>query len=198
MKISAVLLAGGQSRRMGEDKATFHFRGKPLWQIQLSLLRSFQPVEILISARKDPTWRSPDVKFVADDPPSRGPLSGLAAALSQIRSGHLLALAIDMPFMNADHLHFLCGQIEPGYGVVPMIGDRAEPLAAIYPVEAGVDLAAAFSGGDFSLQALTNRLVKIGKMRAIRVSKEEEIFYRNLNEPADFGVDLAGASDRSK
>ena len=39
MKISAVLLAGGESHRMGKDKATLLFRGRPLWQIQLELLR---------------------------------------------------------------------------------------------------------------------------------------------------------------
>ena len=46
MKISAVLLAGGESRRMGKDKATLFFGGKPLWQIQLELLRKLEPSEI--------------------------------------------------------------------------------------------------------------------------------------------------------
>src|SRR5713101_9599148 len=100
MNISAVLLAGGESRRMGKDKATLLFRGKSLWQIQLELLRKLDPTEILVSARKDPPWRPLDLRFVADDPPSRGPLSGLAASLGQIQTGHLLAFAVDMPFMT--------------------------------------------------------------------------------------------------
>jgi molybdopterin-guanine dinucleotide biosynthesis protein A len=54
MNISAVLLAGGQSRRMGRDKATILFRGKSLWQIQLDLLHKLQPAEIFVSARTDP------------------------------------------------------------------------------------------------------------------------------------------------
>ena len=90
-----------------------------------------------------------------------------------------------MPFMNEEHLRFLCDQIAPGCGVLPMIGDRAEPLAAIYPVEAGVDVAAALSGTDFSMQTLTNRLMKAGKLRVVQVSDQERSFYRNLNEPAD-------------
>ena len=191
MKTSVVLFAGGQSRRMGQDKATLQFRGKPLWEIQLSWLRGLDPEEIFVSARTDPPWRPADVKFVPDDPPSRGPLSGLSAAIRQIRSDHLLAFAIDMPFMDTNHLRFLCGEIEPGRGVVPMIGDRAEPLAAIYPVEADVDFVAALSGSDFSLQGLTKRLVKAGKVRVIRVGKQEEHFYRNLNEPADLDVSLS-------
>src|SRR5262249_31891495 len=82
MTFSAVLLAGGESRRMGRDKATILFRGKPLWEVQLEKLKKLAPKEIFVSARVDPPWRPNDVLFVADVPPSRGPLSGLAASLN--------------------------------------------------------------------------------------------------------------------
>jgi molybdopterin-guanine dinucleotide biosynthesis protein A len=186
MNLSAVLLAGGESRRMGKDKATAHFQGKPLWRVQLNLLQEAQPAEIFLSARSDPDWRPADVKFVADEPPSRGPLSGVAASLGRIGTKHMLALAIDMPFMNEKYLRFLCDQAEPGCGVLPMIGDRAEPLAAIYPGEARVDLVAALSGLDFSLQTATQRLVHAGRLRVIAVAEAEKEFFRNLNEPTDF------------
>ena len=185
MKISAVLLSGGESRRMGEDKATLLSRGKPLWQIQLELLRKLELVEILVSARRDPPWRPPDMQFVSDDPPSRGPLSGVAASLARIRTSHLLALAIDMPFMSEICLRSLCDRIEPARGVLPMIGDRAEPLAAIYPANAHVDLVEALSGIDFSLQRLTGKLVKARKLHALKVGKENEMLFRSLNDPAD-------------
>jgi len=97
----------------------------------------------------------------------------------------LLALAIDMPFMSEDYLRAISNEIEPGCGVLPMIGDRAEPLAAIYPAHAHVDLVAALSGVEFSLQRLTNKLVKAGKLRVHRVRKEEEELFRNLNAPPD-------------
>jgi molybdenum cofactor guanylyltransferase len=185
MNISAVLLAGGQSRRMGRDKATILFRENPLWQIQLDLLRKLRPSELFVSAQSDPAWRPPDVTFALDEPPSRGPLSGVTATLARIESSHLLVLAIDMPLMNEGHLRYLCDQIEPGRGVLPMIGNRAEPLATIYPVEARVDFLNALSGNDFSLQTLTNQLVKTGRLRVIRVSEAAELFYRNLNRLDD-------------
>ena len=144
-----------------------------------------QPAETLVSARTDPAWRPADVKFVADEPPSRGPLSGVAASLGRIRTKHLLALAIDMPFISENYLRFLCDQIEPGRGVLPIIGDRAEPLAAIYPAEANVDLTIALSGFDFSLQTLARQLIKMAKLKVVFVTEEEEAFFRNLNEPID-------------
>lgn len=168
---------------MGQDKATFRFREEPLWQTQLTLLRQLNPVEIIISARTDPGWRPNDTRFVADDPPSRGPLSGLAASLALMRGTHLLALAIDMPFMKTIYLRSLCEQTEPGCGVLPIINNRAEPLAAIYPAEARTDFVTALSGADFSLQQLTRRLAEAARLRVVPVENSDIELFRNLNAP---------------
>ncbi|PYI74780.1 MAG: hypothetical protein DMF01_09465 [Verrucomicrobia bacterium] len=188
MNMSAVLLAGGESRRMGKDKAMLQFRERPLWQIQFELLRKLQPSEIFISARTDPTWRPEDVRFVADIPPSRGPLSGLAASLAQMHTTHLLALAIDMPFMTEDFLLSLCDHIEPGCGVVPKIDNRAEPLAAIYPHEAEIEVREALVDDDFSLQRLVHWLLAAGKLRETSVTSQERKLFRNVNWLSDLGA----------
>jgi molybdopterin-guanine dinucleotide biosynthesis protein A len=184
-ELTAVLLAGGESRRMGTDKATFVFCGKPLWQVQLETLQKLKPKEIYVSARLDPPWRRDDVLFLADVPPSHGPLSGLGASMNRMSTSHLLVLAIDMPWMSNKYLEFLCAQVEPGWGVLPQIGDRAEPLAAIYPQEAAFETGKALAGTDFSLQSLTCDLVAVGKLRAIPVTQQEEKFFRNLNDLSD-------------
>ena len=66
-----------------------------------------------------------------------------------------------------------------------MIGDRAEPLAAIYPAQAGVDLARVLQGNDFSMQKLTSRLVAAVKLRVVAVPVTEQNLFRNLNRAAD-------------
>jgi molybdopterin-guanine dinucleotide biosynthesis protein A len=185
MTFSAVLLAGGESRRMGTDKATFLFRGKPLWQVQLETLRRLRPSEIFVSARTDPLWRPADVRFVADIPPSRGPLSGLAASLAKIHTAYLVALAIDMPFMTGNYLRSMCDAIEFGCGVVAKINDRAEPLAALYPREAEIDFRAVLAGTDFSLQNLVRHLVTSGKLLEKTVTKQERPLFRNMNNVSD-------------
>jgi molybdopterin-guanine dinucleotide biosynthesis protein A len=170
---------------MGRDKAMLLHYGKPLWQIQLELLRRLEPAEILVSARTNPTWRSADVQFVADDLPSRGPLSGIAASLAQIHTTHLLTLAVDMPLMSEQYLRYLCDQIELGTGVVPTIDGRAEPLAAIYPKEADPDFRSALAGTDFSLQSVVRCLVNCGKLREARVKEQEKKLFVNVNKIAD-------------
>ena len=136
MRITAVLLAGGKSRRMGRDKATIEWRGRPLWEWQIEKLRALRAEKIFLSTQSDVPWRPADVELLLDAPPSRGPLSGLVAALASTEADHLLTLAVDMPFMSTEHLRLLCGLAENGMGVIPMIDRRAEPLSAIYPKEA--------------------------------------------------------------
>jgi molybdopterin-guanine dinucleotide biosynthesis protein A len=75
--------------------------------------------------------------------------------------------------------------IQPGCGVLPTVAGGAEPLAAIYPKEAHADFVTALGGEDFSLHAITKKLIQSEKLRAVRVSKEGEKLFRNVNEPGD-------------
>ncbi|HKP02159.1 MAG TPA: molybdenum cofactor guanylyltransferase [Chthoniobacterales bacterium] len=186
MTFSALLLAGGESRRMGRDKATMEFEGRPFWERQTQLLRALGPEKIMVSARTAPSWLPHDVELLLDDPPSRGPLSGLAKALATIETTHLVVLAVDMPFMTPGELGGLLELATEGRGVVPAIGDRAEPLAAVYPAEAAEDLQAALAGSDFSLQLTVRTLVETGKVRLCRLPDGRTDLYRSVNEPGDF------------
>lgn len=185
MTFSAVLLAGGESRRMGRDKATIEMEGRPLWKRQLELLRALAPEKIFVSARARPDWLPDNVELLLDDPPSHGPLSGLTKALNAMRTTHLIALAVDMPFMNGDQLRELLNSAIVGCGVVPIVGEQAEPLAAIYPAEAASDFAAALSGPDFSLQRIVRQLIANGKIRPVRISDANAPLYRSVNTPGD-------------
>ena len=186
MTLTAVLLAGGESRRMGRDKATIMFRGQPLWQRQLELLRTLRPERIFVSARTKPPWLSQDAELLLDEPPSRGPLSGLTRALEAIQTSHLAVLAVDMPFMTSEQMRAFWSLATKGCGVLPMIGERAEPLAAIYPRESASHFAAGLAGGDFSLQRLMRNLAIANLLQIFSVSEKDQHLYRSVNEPGDF------------
>jgi molybdopterin-guanine dinucleotide biosynthesis protein A len=185
MTFTALLLAGGESRRMGRDKATLVIAGEPLWRRQLELLRGLRSEALWLSARARPGWSPPDVKVIADQPPSRGPLSGIAAALGGMATSHLLVLAVDMPRMTAAHLHELRDMAEPGHGVVNFDGEFAEPLCAIYPREAAPVAERAIASGDVSLQTFIRLLRQQDLLRMRALIPEERSLYQNLNSPAD-------------
>ena len=99
---------------------------------------------------------------------------------------HLVVLAVDMPFMTSEEMRRLCDKAMPGAGVVSVIGERAEPLAAIYPRESAPDFAAALAGSNFSLQGLVRKLAAANKVQNVSVLENDEYLYRSVNEPADF------------
>jgi molybdopterin-guanine dinucleotide biosynthesis protein A len=185
MTFSAVLLAGGESRRMGRDKAAVVFRGEPLWRRQIRILRDLGPEKIFVSARTESSWLPADTELLLDEPPSRGPLSGLTRAIVQMQTSHLLALAVDMPFITREQLRLLCTMISQDRGVVPVLGYRTEPLAAVYPAAAAADFVTALGGTDFSLQSIVRKLVAEEKLELFAVPVEDRHFYRSVNEPSD-------------
>jgi molybdopterin-guanine dinucleotide biosynthesis protein A len=68
---------------------------------------------------------------------------------------------------------------------VPKIGDRAEPLAAIYPREAALHIGNALTGSDCSLQSLIRRLVTAGKLQEISVEERDKKLFLNVNSSSE-------------
>jgi len=183
--LTALLLVGGLSKRMGRDKATLVLEGEPLWVRQLSLLRDLKPAALWVSARTAPAWLPPDTELILDAPPSRGPLSGIAAALDRMHSSHLLALAVDLPRMTPEHLRKIAGMANPARGVIPRNQDRLEPLAAIYPKQAVSPAQSALASQDSSMRSFAGELLRLELLRDYVLSSEERGLYRNLNTRED-------------
>src|SRR6187402_1343913 len=99
-RFSAVLLAAGQSSRMGRDKALLEMEGRLLWERQRDLLVELGAAEIFLSARADQEWAKKPRGFktvLHDANPGCGPLAGITAALERSSTAHLVVLAIDLP-----------------------------------------------------------------------------------------------------
>ena len=186
MTLSAILLAGGLSRRMGVDKATLLVAGEPLWQRQLRMIKEVGPAAFWLSARGELPWCPPGIEVVPDKLPSRGPLSGVASGLSRLQTSHLLVLAVDLPQMTTAHLRELWGLSRPGTGVIPLNGGYFEPLCAIYPAEAAVVAEARLNSPDASLQGFAAMLRQLSQVRVHELTPEERPLYHNMNTPSDY------------
>ncbi len=184
LTFSAVLLAGGQSRRMGRDKAGVLWRGEPLWQRQLGTLRACGAAEIFISGHASGPYSAADVPIVLDRTPGGGPLAGIAAALRHARHEHVLVLAIDLPEITSAFLRDLLAQAAAA-AIVPRDAHRFEPLAAIY-TRACLPLAGAcLRDGSPSLQRFAAAAIAQGIAGAHVLTPAECPLFHNVNTPSD-------------
>ncbi|HEY5035848.1 MAG TPA: molybdenum cofactor guanylyltransferase [Chthoniobacterales bacterium] len=179
MRFSAVLLAGGQSTRMGRDKALLEYEGEALWRRQESTLRRLDPEEILISGPPRDGRLT-----IADEFENTGPLGGIATALRRCSAPLLLVLAVDLPRMNTDFLRSLLA-LSHGDGVVPRGSEFFEPLAAIYPKACFSVAESALRRGDFSLQNFVRDGMKAELLLPRPLAPDELSLFANLNTPAD-------------
>jgi molybdopterin-guanine dinucleotide biosynthesis protein A len=181
---TAVLLAGGDSSRMGRPKALLDYRGVPLWKWQADKLLALAPAELLISTRPDlPLERGP-WKIIHDQETGRGPLAGIAAALRAASSDFLIVLAVDMPAITAEFLQKLKDLAGPR-GVVPQLDGHYQGLAAIYPTRVCTILQRVLSSGDRSVQRVVRLALAAELVTAYRVGEDEREFFKNLNRPSD-------------
>ena len=130
---SAVILAGGQSRRMGRDKAWLSLAGQSLLARQLELVRQLAPAEVFISGRADTNYCALGCRVLTDRFPDAGPLAGVERALEATAAPLLLVLAVDLPDLTVPFLRRLAAGCVGEAGMVPRHADRVEPLVAFYP-----------------------------------------------------------------
>ena len=126
---TAVIMAGGDSRRMGQDKANLQLGGRTLLQSVFATLQPLFP-EVIVSVRQPRP--EIDLPQVCDDPAYSGPLAGLAAALAQASSPWIFVVACDMPFITPAVIEYLALQRVDCQAVVPMVGGYPQPMAAFY------------------------------------------------------------------
>jgi molybdopterin-guanine dinucleotide biosynthesis protein A len=129
--ISVAVLAGGQSSRMGQDKAWLPVGGRPVVERVVERVAPLSDDVLLIANVHAPYGRLP-ARLVGDVYPGKGSLGGIYTALQAARYDHCLVVACDMPFLDAGLLRYLIG-LAPGYDVViPRVEEFPETLHAIY------------------------------------------------------------------
>jgi molybdopterin-guanine dinucleotide biosynthesis protein A len=129
--MTGIVLSGGESRRMGTDKAFLLLDGLPLIEHVLRVLRGVFP-RVIIVTNAPARYVPYDALVVTDTVDKRGPLTGIYSGLLHSRDEYNFVAACDMPFLNPDLIAYMAG-LAPGHDiVVPVINGRVEPLHAIY------------------------------------------------------------------
>lgn len=136
--VAAAVLAGGQSRRMGRDKAFLRIGGRPLIERTLATLDRRFP-EVLLVANEVARYAHLGRRVAADLRPGAGALGGVytAVALAAGPATHVFLCACDMPFLDERLIDLLVGQVgaaEPADVVVPEDPSAPDSSAGLHPL----------------------------------------------------------------
>ena len=145
--VSAIILAGGQSRRMGCDKALIAFEGKPIIVHVIDTLRELSD-DVLVVSNRSEVYASFGARVVPDADPPSGPLGGISVGLAAAQHDLAIVVACDMPFLNTQLLRSLVERAVNVDAVVPLTGDRFEPLHAVYRRACLAAIERHLAGGD--------------------------------------------------
>jgi len=176
---TAIIMAGGQSKRMGTDKGQLQFKGKSFVENLVETLKdSF--AELLISANDTDAYAHLGVPVVPDTLVNAGPLSGLAAALGASNHELNFVVSCDSPVVVFPVVNRLLGGME-GYDCAVVMGDggQLEPLFAVYRKSLLPRLEAQLQAEKRSMHAFLSQC----RMKAVSVRKGTLV---NINTPEEY------------
>jgi len=130
--VTAIILAGGKSRRMRRTKSLLSIDGKPLIEHILYQIRPHFE-QILISSNDIERYCFLDADVIPDEIPGYGPLMGILSSLKKSLNDINFVLACDIPIINIDYVYSMI-EASIGYdGVIPVKEEtKYEPLFGIY------------------------------------------------------------------
>ncbi len=184
MNFTAIILAGGQSRRMGSNKALLSYHGKPLIQYSIDLALQFTN-QILISANnRDLDYLGYPV--IRDFFPVKAPLAGIHAGLRVSATDWNLVLTCDMPNVSKGLTDLLLTSLDDNLRmVVPQHDGFLEPLCGFYHRDLISLIENNIAAGKLSLLDLPGLVPHCFLNMAGVPSAEIACLFRNLNERKD-------------
>ena len=184
--ITGVILAGGKSSRMGQNKALMLLGGKRLVDRVVEVMRSVFDDLLMVTNTPD-VYADLGVPMMRDVWPEKGSLGGVYSAIYHVATPYCLVVACDMPFLRTAVLRYLITQMADYDVVVPDVLGELQTLHAIYskaclqPIERRLDM---------------NRLRIVGFFPEVRVRTvtasdlepydPELLAFQNLNTPEEF------------
>lgn len=189
--ITAFILSGGKSSRIGTNKSFLVIDGKPLIQRLTELLDSIFP-EVVISSNEPELYDFLGKKIVKDFYQEKGPLSGINSALNSTSSGRSFIISCDMPFISSELIKYIIEYKSDASIVIPKADGRIQPLCGIYSkkILSEVELLLIESHNkDKGLKGSIYELISRVQAEIIDVTKMKfyhpDLFF-NINTPDDY------------
>ncbi|MGH7947722.1 MAG: molybdenum cofactor guanylyltransferase [Candidatus Binataceae bacterium] len=196
---SAIVLAGGPSKRMGRSKAALPFGASTLLgRIVDELSRGFR--EVVVVAAPVEVEQLPiefhGVTVVRDKAVQRGPVAALARGLESIEGDTTFACSCDLPMLRVDVALALAGMLDDYDAVIPEVGMVLQPLHSVYRKECLDELRALEREGEARLVELIGRInARVVVEEELRELDRDLLSFFSIDTPADYGRALELSKD---
>jgi molybdopterin-guanine dinucleotide biosynthesis protein A len=191
---SAVILAGGFSRRFGQDKGLLPLANKPLIEHVLDAIDKIVDEKIVVVSSKTQAENytkvlDSKVKVVVDDDNVQSPLVGALKGFKEASNEYALLLPCDTPLLSKDVLSLLLDLCPNKNAVIPRWPNGyIEPLQAVYCTKPALEAAKkALSEGKMNMQSMVDKLrgVRYVSTLVLRQLDPELKSFFNVNTPMD-------------
>lgn len=175
MKMTGILLAGGQSKRLGQDKGNIELPGARLFEYPLSVLESLCD-EILISSNED--WLTGNNhRILRDEIQGIGPIGGLYTCLKASTHDLNVVLPCDMPLVSRSLLEYLLGEWKKEDVLIPADGHgKPEPLCGLYRISALDAIKEMISQRNYAVQGILSRC----RSRILKITRAHTFWHKDL------------------
>lgn len=190
-EITAVILAGGQSRRLGRDKAVEPFAGEPL--IRRVIRRASKAVSarhvvvVVADTARAAALPLDDHHVTAVDVfPNCGSLGGIYTGLNAALTDWSLVTACDMPFLSVPLLAHMAGLRDGADAVVPIVDGRPEPTHALYARRCLPAIEKRLRAGQLKISGFFDDVsVRYVPENDIKLFDPDLLSFFNINRPED-------------
>lgn len=129
--MTGLIMAGGKSRRLGQDKRFLILGGKSCLQRVLDVYKNLFEEIVIVADEKEP-FQSLGVRVIEDMIPGKATLGGLYTGLHHAGSDRVFAAAVDMPSLSIEAIRIVLGQAGQADIVIPDLNGKLQPMHAIY------------------------------------------------------------------
>ncbi|MBD7909893.1 MULTISPECIES: molybdenum cofactor guanylyltransferase [Clostridium] len=180
MKIAALVLVGGKSRRMnGNNKAFLKFKNKSFIEKITDELKVFDTIYISVDDKEK--YKDLNYTLLEDIYKDIGPIGGIYSALKTIDERYIFVTACDMPKITKDFIEFICNSITEGIQCVVVQDEKGRiyPLGAIYSKDMIYNIENMIEEKDYKLLNLISRVKT--KIIPLSETKFDKCILENIN-----------------
>ena len=183
----AIILSGGNNRRMLHNKAFLQMGQKSIIEREIEVLSTFFS-RIIVVTNTPENHEHLRVSLVSDVVPGKGPLGGIYSGLMASKDKYNFVVSCDLPFLNAGLISYMIELTEGHDIVVPRLNGLVEPLHAIYSKHCLIPIKRQLDRNELKIQSFFGE-VKVRYIRESEIKKYDPkgIAFFNVNTEEDLG-----------